>query len=205
MKRIAIAGIGTMVGKTVVSAIVCERFGAAYWKPVLSGLDDEPSDTSLVASLVSNGAGRVVPEAYAFRRSLSPHIAAHLEGVTIDLNSFKLPVTECPLVVELAGGVLVPLNDQYTNRDLIQHLDLPVVLVSRHYLGSINHTLLSLEALRSRGIEVLGVVFNCDPLPDTERIIEKLSGVRVLARIPTLNEVTATTVRAAGAQMDVWW
>ncbi len=205
MKKIAVAGIGTMVGKTVISAIICERFGATYWKPVLSGLDDEPSDTSRVASLITNGEARVFPESHAFRRSLSPHIAASLEGITIKLSSFKLPKTECPLVVELAGGVLVPLNEEHTNRDLIQHLNLPVVVVSRHYLGSINHTLLSLEAMQARGIEVLGVIFNGEPLPDTERIIEKLSGAKILARIPTMAEVTAATVRSIAEQMDLWW
>jgi dethiobiotin synthetase len=105
-----------------------------------------------------------------------------------------LPDTENPLVVELAGGVMVPLSDTATNLDLIRYLNLPVVVVSRHYLGSINHTLLTLEVLKSRDVPIYGVVFNGEELPDTERVIEQLSGVRILGRIPTLPQVTRESV-----------
>lgn len=195
MRGVVVAGIGTEVGKSVVSAILCEALGARYWKPVASGANDGPSESALVSTLIARGEDRVFPETYLFGASLSPHVAAAMESTTIELERFVLPSCDEPLVVELAGGVFVPLNDRETNIDLLKKLSLPVVVVSRHYLGSINHTLLTLDALRSRGIEVAGVVFNGDELPDTERIITTLSGVRVLGRVPALREVTHDAIQ----------
>lgn len=191
-----VAGIGTEVGKTVVSAILCEVLGAHYWKPIASGADDGPAESVSVARLVCDGAHRVFSERYLFRKSLSPHIAAAIDGVEVSLNEFALPVCERPLVVELAGGVMVPLNDTATNVALIRHLNLPVVVVSRHYLGSINHTLLTLQALRHHNIPVRGVVFNGEELPDTERIISSLSDVHVIGRVPNFDQVSAATIGA---------
>ena len=149
MRGLIIAGIGTDVGKTVVSAVVCEALNADYWKPLASGLDTAKGDDESVAALIKNGKDRVHPSTYRFKRALSPHIAAALEGETICLERLMLPSSDRPIVVELAGGVLVPLSDDYTNMELIAKLDLPVLVVSRHYLGSINHTLLTIEALRA--------------------------------------------------------
>jgi dethiobiotin synthetase len=201
MGGVCVAGIGTEVGKTVVSAILCEAIGADYWKPVASGLEDGPSDSEIVSSLIGNAAKRVHPSRYLFAKSLSPHIAAALEGVSIALSELCAPVTERPLVVELAGGVLVPLNDEHTNLDLIERLGFPVVVVSRHYLGSINHTLLTLEALRGRGVAIKGVVFNGQELPDTERIIVQHGGVEVLGRVPLLEELSGASVRSLAQSM----
>jgi dethiobiotin synthetase len=195
MKGLIVAGIGTEVGKSVASAVLCEALGWSYWKPLASGLNDGPSESATVGALLSNSEGRVFPERYLFGASLSPHIAASMEGVTISLEELRLPESRSPIVVELAGGVMVPLNDAVTNLDLICHLNLPVVVVSRHYLGSINHTLLTLDVLRSRDIPIYGVLFNGEELPDTERIIERLSGVRVLGRIPSLPHVTRESVQ----------
>lgn len=191
---IIVAGIGTDVGKTVASAVLCEALKADYWKPVASGSDDGPLDDQILAHLIVDGAHRVRPSAYVFSKSLSPHVAAELDGAFIDLNKIELPVTKVPLVVELAGGVAVPLNDSSTNLDLIQKLGLPVVIVSRHYLGSINHTLLTIEALRARGAEIAGVLFNGEELPDTERIITKLGQTTNLGRIPRLTSVTREAI-----------
>lgn len=199
MRGVIVAGIGTDVGKTVASAALCEALGADYWKPVASGSEAGPTDDEVVVGLLQDGRSRVHPCAYVFRRPLSPHVAAALEGVSISISRFELPTSARPIVVELAGGVLVPLSDEHTNMELISRLDLPVVVVSQHYLGSINHTLLTLEALRSHGASVMGVIFNGEELPDTERIISRMGEVRVLGRIPRLASVDAASIAAAAA------
>lgn len=191
---VIVAGIGTEVGKTVISAILCEVMGARYWKPIASGADDGPAESVAVSRLIKNGAQRIFSERYFLRKSLSPHIAAALDGIEVSLDEFNLPVCDAPIVVELAGGVMVPLNDRVTNVDLIKRLNLPVVVVSRHYLGSINHTLLTLFALRAQDIPVKGVVFNGDELPDTERIITKMGDVAVIGRVPALCEVSQNSI-----------
>ena len=195
-RGIIVAGIGTEVGKTIVSAILCEVLGARYWKPIASGSDDGPAESVAVARLLKDGDQRIFSERYLLRRSLSPHIAAALEGVEVSLEEFSLPVCDCPLVVELAGGVMVPLNDRATNLDLTKRLGLPVVVVSRHYLGSINHTLLTLFALRAHNIPVKGVVFNGEELPDTERIIATMGEVSVIGRVPSFGEVSQGSISA---------
>ncbi len=195
-RGIIVAGIGTEVGKTIVSAILCEVLGARYWKPIASGSDDGPAESVAVARLLKDGDQRIFSERYLLRRSLSPHIAAALEGVEVSLEEFSLPVCDSPLVVELAGGVMVPLNDRATNLDLTKRLGLPVVVVSRHYLGSINHTLLTLFALRAHGIAVKGVVFNGEELPDTERIIATMGEVSVIGRVPSFGEVSQGSISA---------
>lgn len=197
---VIVAGIGTEVGKTVISAILCEVLGARYWKPIASGSEDGPAESVVVSRLISNGAQRIFSERYLLRKSLSPHVAAALEGVEVSLEDFSLPVCDAPLVVELAGGVMVPLNDRATNLDLIKRLGLPVVLVSRHYLGSINHTLLTLFALRSHNIPVKGVVFNGEELPDTERIITTMGDVSVIGRVPSFGEVSLSSLSEFAAR-----
>ncbi len=203
MDGLCVAGIGTDVGKTVVSAVLCEALDADYWKPVASGSEDGPTDAEVLSSLIRDAGQRVHPCNYVFGKSLSPHIAAALEGVTIALSSLRAPATEKPLVVELAGGVMVPLNDEHTNLDLVVQLGFPVVVVSRHYLGSINHTLLTLEALRNRKVEVCGVIFNGEELPDTERIIARQGRVEVLGRIPLLQAVSGESVRALSKSIAI--
>jgi dethiobiotin synthetase len=200
MKGIIVAGIGTDVGKTIASAALCEALGADYWKPIQSGTDDAPADATTVSSLIANGQARVHPSTYSFRRSLSPHAAARCEEVEISLESLRAPEISRPLVVELAGGVLVPMNDRHTNLDLIKKLGLPVVVVSRHYLGSINHTLLTCEVLKAHEVAIQGILFNGDEtLPDSERVIERMSGVPVIGRIPTLASVTPPEIATVAA------
>jgi dethiobiotin synthetase len=189
MRGVIVAGIGTEVGKTLVAVALCERLHAMYWKPVASGSEDGPTDDLLAKRLLRGGDERVLPTTYSFTKSLSPHVAARLDGQAIELANLRLPLSSTPIVVELAGGVAVPLNDRETNLDLIQKLALPVVVVSRHYLGSINHSLLTIEALRMRGVAIAGIIFNGDELPDTERIILQLAGVRCLGRVPNLKQV----------------
>lgn len=191
---VIVAGIGTDVGKTVASALLCRALEADYWKPVASGSDDSPLDDETIAMLARNPTTRIHPSTYTFTKSLSPHAAAAIDGARIALERLTLPSSERPIVVELAGGLAVPLNDEATNLDLIEKLSLPVVLISRHYLGSINHTLLSLEALRARRVAVAGVLFNGEELPDTERIITKRGKVKSLGRVPILSTVNATSI-----------
>lgn len=156
---VVIAGISTEVGKTVIAALLVEAWQADYWKPVQSGSATD-SDTRSVEELVSNMKSRFHPEAYSMEAPISPHEAARLEGVQIELQKIVPPQTENKLVVELAGGLMSPLTDEKTNIDLLEQWKFPVVLVVDGYLGSINHSLLSIEALHSRNIPLKVLVFN---------------------------------------------
>ena len=181
MRKIFITGIGTEVGKTVVSSIVVEALMADYWKPVQAG-DLEFSDTDRVKSWISNERSVFHPSAYALKTPMSPHAAAELDGLRIDPVSIVEPVTSNDLVIEGAGGLLVPLNDNDAIVDLIRE-DYRIIVVSRNYLGSINHSLLTLEALRSRGLTVSGIIFNGESVPSTEKIVETMGRVPVIGRI----------------------
>jgi len=179
MKNIFVTAIGTDSGKTVVSAILCEAFGAYYWKPVQAGL---PRDTDTVTSMVSNKNFRSYPERYLLQTPASPHAAAKVDGVQIKLNDFKIPGNDLT-VIEGAGGCLVPINDDEFVIDLAKHLDCEIVLVSNLYLGSINHTLLTLELLKNRKMVLKGIIFNGPSTPESERIILHHAGVPCLLRI----------------------
>ena len=176
-----ITGISTEVGKTIVSAIVTQALQADYWKPVQAG-ELEHSDTHKVQQLVSNIKTKFHASAFNLKTPMSPHAAAKIDGVGLSVTKIKRPKVQNNLVIEGAGGLLVPLNDTQTVIDLILPLD-KVIVVSRHYLGSINHTLLTIEALKSRGIPVFGIIFSGAKHPSTESIITKMSGVPVLGRI----------------------
>ncbi len=191
---------GTEIGKTVVSAIVVEALQADYWKPVQSGALED-SDRETVRRLISNPVSQFHPETYRLREPLSPHAAAALDGVEISLNAFTLPHTSNHLVVELAGGLMVPLNDQDLMIDLVKQLNLPVLLVSKHYLGSINHTLLSVEALQNRLIPILGIVFNGPETPATEDFILNYTGLTSFGRIEWEAVVTKEFASRYGGKM----
>jgi len=171
-KPIFITGIGTDVGKTIVSAIITEALQADYWKPVQAG-DLDNSDTIKVKSMVSNPVTVFHKEAYRLNQPFSPHKAADLDGIEIDLKKIKQPKTDNQLVIEGAGGLMVPLNNKHLVIDLIEKLNPDVILVSRNYLGSINHTLLSVEALLNRGLNISAIVFNGDADQYTEDIIRE--------------------------------
>lgn len=179
--KLFITGISTDVGKTIASAIIVEALQADYWKPIQAG-DLEHSDTHKVQSLVSNTQSQFHPNSYALQTPASPHLAAAKDGITIDLNQIQEPETTNHLVVEGAGGILVPLNDTQSVVDLIQS-DYKVIVVSRHYLGSINHTLLTIEALQNREIQVAGIIFSGDENSSTESIILSRTAVPCLGRI----------------------
>jgi dethiobiotin synthetase len=180
-RKLFVTGIGTDVGKTIASAILVEALQADYWKPIQAG-DLDHSDSIKVSALLSNSKSHIFENSYKLNTPASPHYAAQLDGITIDLSQIKEPKTANHLVIEGAGGLLVPLNDTACIIDLIQK-DYEVILVSRHYLGSINHTLLSLEALKSRNIPCAGIIFSGDENPATEAIILSKSGVKCIGRI----------------------
>jgi dethiobiotin synthetase len=179
-KRIFITGIDTDVGKTVVSAIVCQSLEADYWKPVQAG-DIEKGDKYTVQSLLSNANTKIHENTYALTSPMSPHAAAKIDGININLDNFKEPETNNALVIEGAGGLLVPLNDQMTIIDLIKP-KYHVIVVSKHYLGSINHSLMTLKLLHSRGFKV-SVVFNGGENKQSESIIQGMTNVNVIGRI----------------------
>ena len=192
--QLIVAGIGTEIGKTVASAVLVEALEADYWKPIQSG-ELTNSDTDVVRQLVSNTTSTFHPEAYLLTQPMSPHAAAELDGVTIELAKISVPQTNNALVIELAGGLMVPLNNHDLNIDLVQQLGLPVMLVSRNYLGSINHTLLSVEACRSRDIPLLGILFNGPTVPATETFILNYTGLLCLGRIRQEASVTKEVIQ----------
>ena len=181
MNTYFITGISTDVGKTIAAAIITEALEADYWKPIQAG-DLENSDTHKIQKLVSNDITQYHDNSYALQTPMSPHAAAEIDRVHIEVAKMPRPITKNNLVIEGAGGLLVPLNDSDTIADLIQISD-KILVVSRHYLGSINHTLLTIEALKSRGLEVAGIIFSGNEHHTTETIIQKMSGAVVIGRI----------------------
>lgn len=179
--KIFITGIGTDVGKTIASAIVTEALEADYWKPIQAG-DVNNSDTHKIQRYISNTKTVLHPNSYTLQTPASPHLAAAIDGVEIKATSITEPVTQNHLVIEGAGGLLVPLNDTETILDLIKP-DYKVVIVSRHYLGSINHTLLTAEVLKQNGITPVGIIFNGDENAFTEEIILNKTGLKMIGRI----------------------
>jgi dethiobiotin synthetase len=179
-KKYFITGISTEVGKTVVAAILTEALEADYWKPVQAG-ELENSDTHTIKRLISNSTSIFHPNSYALETPMSPHAAAEIDGITIDLKTIKEPTTKNNLVIEGAGGLLVPLNNTDTILDLIQQ-EYTVIVVSRHYLGSINHTLLTVKLLQEKGFKV-SIIFSGNEHKSTEEIIKKMTNTPVIGRI----------------------
>lgn len=196
MSVIVVSGTDTGVGKTVFAAALAATLGATYWKPIQAGLDDG-SDTERAVTL---GVERVLPEAYRLVTPCSPHRAAAIDGVVIDPARLEPPSVHGPLVIEGAGGVLVPIRDDLLFADLFARWGAPVVLVARTALGTINHSLLSIEALRRRGVPVAGVAFSGEPQEDSEATIARLGGVRRLGRLPPVEPLDARTLAAAFGQ-----
>jgi dethiobiotin synthetase len=195
MPRYVVTGTDTGVGKTVFSAALTGALNAHYWKPVQSGLDDE-TDSEAVARL---GVPQecIIAEAYRLSTPASPHLSARLDGVAIEPGHLDPQHTGGPLVIEGAGGLLVPLSDNVVFADIFARWQIPLILCARTSLGTINHTLLSLEALKHRSIPIFGVAFIGDENRETQRIIETMSGVRSLGRLPWLADMCADTLQQA--------
>lgn len=195
-----ITGTDTDVGKTVVSSWLMLHLGGVYWKPTQSG---SPHDIDTIRDLTEFGEERFLPSTYVLQQPLSPHEAAKRDGVTIDMAAFELPKTERPLVVEGAGGLMVPLNDESFVIDLMVKLGLPAILVCRSGLGTINHTLLSLEAMRARNIDIAGLVINGPKMPHNRQALEQYSDVPVIAEIDELTPLKKQSLLAIKPENDL--
>lgn len=199
-QRFAVTGIGTDVGKTVVSAILAESLQANYWKPVQAG-DLDNSDSIKIERYTSNV--NLLPEKFKLTEPMSPHAAARIDGVQIAKEDLNLPAVSGNLIVEGAGGLLVPFNDDgLLFADLLEYWGLPTIVVSRHYLGSINHTLLTMETLKKRGVEVAGIIFVGDENSETEQVIKSVTSAKVLGRIPIAKELNDKFIQEQAKQFQ---
>ena len=196
--RIVVAGTDTDIGKTIFSAALVQALDGYYWKPIQAGLAGE-TDSETVARLSGLPALRILPEAYRLNTPASPHFAAERDGVDIDVLRLRPRDVPAPLVIELAGGLDVPLTRRLLQIDVIADWKLPVVLCSSTRLGTINHSLLSIEALKRRAIPILGIAFIGEEIPDTETVIPSFGGVRRLGRLPRISDLNRDTLRQAFA------
>lgn len=193
---VIVAGTDTDIGKTVFAAALAGAIDGAYWKPIQAGLDGE-TDTDVVRRLSGLPSDRILPEAYRLATAASPHLAAERDGVTIDIETLTPPRVTRPLVIELAGGLAVPLTRTALQIDAIARWRMPVILCSATRLGTINHTLLSVEALKRRAIPILGIAFIGDENSDSQCTIGELARVQVLGRLPLLKPLDAANLRRA--------
>lgn len=178
-----VTGIGTEIGKTVVSTILTEKLNADYWKPIQAGELDF-SDTMKVKKYISNKKSHFFEERYKLLNPMSPHAAAKIEDIKINLNDFELPETNNKLIIEGAGGLMVPINHNGDMIiDIIHHLNIPVIIVSKNYLGSINHTLLTIKALQNLNIPIKGIIFNGEENLESQKIIQDITNINILGRI----------------------
>ena len=201
MRKIFVTGIGTDVGKTVVSAVLVQALQADYWKPIQTGIDYD-SDTEHIKKLITNSHTVFHKEAYALKASASPHAAAKAENMRIDMDSIHIPQTANTLIIEGAGGLLVPLNEKDLLIDLIKKLQAEVILVVQNYLGSINHSLLSVEALKSRNIPVLGIILSGVENVFSEEIILQHSELKLLGRIHRETSITPEMLKKYEAEFS---
>lgn len=197
-RKIFVTGIGTDVGKTIASAVLAQAWEADYWKPVQAGnLDILESET--IKSLLSNSNSKVHSTKVLLEMPASPHYAAEQEGRQIRFSDFIFPETKNNLIIEGAGGIMVPINRQHVLLDWIKEQQLEVVLVSRHYLGSINHTLLSIEVLNMHNLPILGIVFNDDDVSQSANFIVERTGLPVITHIPHLTSINADSLSSVAA------
>lgn len=196
-KSLFVTGIGTGVGKTVGSAVLCKAFNADYWKPIQAG--DLKSSDSIFVQQFSQTQGKIWPERYALKYAMAPHKAAELEGVRMELSDLHLPDSNNKLIIEGAGGCAVPINEQHTYLDFIQKQNLATVLVVNNYLGSINHTLLSIEALKARNIDLKGIILIGSENQASEKAYTDHGGVQILGRIPWAKKINQQFIAEAAA------
>ena len=196
MSIFIVTGTGTGIGKTVFAAGLAGALGAYYWKPIQAGIDPE-GDKETVARLSGLPASRILPEAYRLTTPASPHLAARMDGVEIEIDRLALPKVDGPLVIEGAGGILVPVSETMLMADLFRYWGAPVILCAPTELGTINHSLLSIEALRNRGVPLAGIAFIGEPHAENERIIPLLGKVKCLGRLPHLATLDAPTLASA--------
>ncbi|UXP32336.1 dethiobiotin synthase [Reichenbachiella agarivorans] len=193
-KRYFVTGIDTDSGKTVISAILTQKLKADYWKPVQAG---QPTDSDSIRTLISPDL-TIHPEGALLNLPMSPHAAAKAENIYLTRAQFAVPHSDRTMVIEGAGGIMVPINDQDLVIDLAMDFDAEVILVSRNYLGSINHTLLSIAYLRSRNFKIAGIIFNDETNTESERFILNYSQLPCLGRIPRLDQITPQLIDQLG-------
>jgi dethiobiotin synthetase len=196
MIRFVVTGTDSGIGKTIFSAALAAALDGYYWKPVQSGLDAE-TDSQVVHRIGRLPPHRILPESYRLRTPASPHLAARCDQVAIDAGQLTPPLTDAPLVIEGAGGLLVPLTETEVFADVFARWQIPVILCARTGLGTINHTLLSLEALRHRAIPVFGIAFIGDEQTETQRIIAAMGQARILGRLPRIDPLTPESLGLA--------
>ena len=201
-KPLFVTGIGTGIGKTIISAVLVEKLKADYWKPVQSG-DLDNTDTMLVKKLISNNFSAFYPEAYRLTQPFSPHKSAAIDKIMIEPDSIILPKTNNILIIEGAGGLMVPLTYNFFMIDLIKQLNAEVVLVSQNYLGSINHTLLSARALKQEEITVKGIIFNGSKDIYSEQLILAYTGFKLLGHIPPYDILDKRAIINAGIYLEM--
>tara|TARA_Y100001968_G_scaffold68366_1_gene59403 strand:+ start:339 stop:983 length:645 start_codon:yes stop_codon:yes gene_type:complete len=192
-QSIIVCGTDTDIGKTIISSLLVQGLNASYWKPIQSGLIDG-SDTNRISEILELPSQQIIPELYRFKAPVSPHWAAEKERRWIDPNSLKLPFVKGPLIIETAGGLMVPLNRDFLQIDLIKKWGLPIVLVAKSGLGTLNHTLLSLEALNRRNIPVLGIILNGEIHKDNPNTLEQFGDIPIIAQLPILKEISKKTL-----------
>lgn len=198
--RFIVAGIGTDTGKTVISAILCEALKSDYWKPVQAG-DLSNTDSHKIAKWTPKT--KIHSEAYKLTEPMSPHAAAQIDHVAIDEANLQIPKTANPLIIELAGGLMVPLREDFLNIDWVQSIKLPVILVANYYLGSINHTLLTLNLLKNKNIPVVGIIFNGEKNQSTFDVIQKRSGLKCLLEVDQEENITTEIIRKYAAKLKL--
>lgn len=196
MTEFIITGTDTDIGKTIFSAMLVQNLNAKYWKPIQSGIADG-TDTKRVQAITQLPDTHFLPEAYVLTQPLSPHRAAEIDGVTINSASMIIPPHNGHLIIEGAGGLMVPVTRNLLQIDLFKQWNVPVILCARTILGTINHTLLSVESLRARNIPLHGIAFIGDDVPDTIKTITEFSGAKILGRLPKLDAINAATLKSA--------
>ena len=201
-RKIIVAGIGTEVGKTISSAVICQALKADYWKPIQAG-DLEKSDSLKIDELTTEV--HIHPEAFKLNTPMSPHESARRDNILVKLDQLKVPQTQNDLIIELAGGLMVPINDQELFIDFVEAQKAEVILVASYYLGSINHTLLSLNLLKNKGIKIAGIIFNGNKVESTYDVIRAHANRPVLLEMKTESELTPKIIQHyANKFLNAW-
>jgi len=193
-KNLFITGTDTAVGKTVISAMLMAGLNATYWKPIQSGLEEE-TDASWIQRVTQLPSKQFLPESYRLSAPLSPHASSQLDGIRIDMDQMRLPNNKRRLIIEGAGGVLVPINEKDFIVDLIKQLNIPVLIVAPNRLGTINHTLLTIKLIRDYKLQIFGIVLNGEPNKINKQAIEKYGKIPVVAEIPHIKNITSSTLK----------
>ena len=200
--KFIICGTDTDIGKTLISSFFVKGLNSFYWKPIQSGIESQ-TDSQTVEKLAQVGKEKIIKEAYVFTKPLSPHWAAEIDQKTINLDKLRLPKVQGPLIVETAGGLMVPITRNFLQIDQIKQWNLPVILVCKSSLGTLNHTLLSIEALKQRNIEILGLVVNGEKHLDNPKTLVDFSGIPLIAEFPYIKKMDSNNLDILWKELDI--